>query len=68
MEIKKKLKGGVERAVQSSDYKNIYSAVIDTYTNNTVLKNFAEVGYRGQGLDSIFCGNELGSDPGIVFW
>ncbi len=43
MEIKKKLKGGVERAVQSSDYKNIYSAVIDTYTNNTVLKNFAEV-------------------------
>jgi hypothetical protein len=43
VEIKKKLKGGVERAVQSSDYKNIYSAVIDTYTNNTVLKNFAEV-------------------------
>jgi hypothetical protein len=68
VEIKKKLKGGVERAVQSSDYKNIYSAVIDTYTNNTVLKNFAEVGYWGRGLDSIRCGNELGSDPGIVFW
>jgi hypothetical protein len=42
-EIKKKLKGGVDRAVQSSDYKNIYSAVIDTYNNNTILKNFAEV-------------------------
>jgi hypothetical protein len=58
VEIKKKLKGGVERAVQSSDYKNIYSAVIDTYTNNTVLKNFAEVGYwrRGQ---TVRCGYEL---------
>ena len=42
-EIKKKLKGGVERAVQSPDYKNIFSAVIDTYSNNTILRNFAEV-------------------------
>ena len=42
-EIRKKLKGAVDRAVQSPDYKNIYSAVIDTYTHNTVLKNFAEV-------------------------
>jgi hypothetical protein len=42
-EIKKKLKGGVDRAVQSPDYKNIYSAVIDTYSNSHVLRNFAEV-------------------------
>ena len=27
-EIKKKLKGGTQRAVQSSDYKKIFSAVI----------------------------------------
>lgn len=41
-EIKKKLKGGIERAVQSSDYKKIHSAVIDTYLNNCILKTFAE--------------------------
>ena len=33
----------MERAVQSPDYKNIFSAVIDTYSNNTILRNFAEV-------------------------
>ncbi len=67
MEIKKKLKGGVERAVQSSDYKNIYSAVIDTYTNNTVLKNFAEVGYwrRGQTVYVVVTVTEL-VRPGTV--
>eukprot|EP00090_Calanus_glacialis_P009715 TRINITY_DN18105_c0_g1_i1.p1 TRINITY_DN18105_c0_g1~~TRINITY_DN18105_c0_g1_i1.p1 ORF type:complete len:655 (+),score=221.26 TRINITY_DN18105_c0_g1_i1:2-1966(+) len=40
-EIKKKMKGGTQRAVQSSDYKTIFSAVIDTYHNNKVLKPFA---------------------------
>ncbi|XP_023332479.1 uncharacterized protein LOC111704471 [Eurytemora carolleeae] len=41
-EIKKKLKGGTQRAVQSSDYKNIYSAVIDTYHSNNILKTYSE--------------------------
>ena len=32
------LKGGTDRAVQSADYKEIFSAVIDTYHNNAVLR------------------------------
>ena len=39
-EVKKKLKGG--RAVQSPDYQTIYSAVIDTYSNNVTLKPWAD--------------------------
>ena len=35
--------GGTDRAVQSPEYKEIYSAVIDTYMNNAVLRL-----YRGQ--------------------
>ena len=30
--------GGTDRAVQSPEYKEIYSAVIDTYMNNAVLR------------------------------
>jgi len=41
-EIKKKLKGGTQRAVQSQDYKKIYSAVIDIYHASTILKTYAE--------------------------
>ena len=40
-EVKKKLKGGAGRAVQSPDYQTIYSAVIDTYSNNVCLKPWA---------------------------
>ncbi len=56
----------MERAVQSSDYKNIYSAVIDTYTNNTVLKNFAEVRKWVEVMQELCLGKELYSRPGIV--
>ena len=41
-EIKKKMKGGAQRAVQSPDYQTIYSAVIDTYTNNVTLRPWAD--------------------------
>ena len=32
------VQGGTDRAVQSPEYKEIYSAVIDTYMNNAVLR------------------------------
>ena len=35
---KSHVKGGTDRAVQSPEYKEIYSAVIDTYMNNAVLR------------------------------
>ena len=41
-QVKKKLKGGTSRAVQSPDYQTIYSAVIDTYTSNVTLRPWAE--------------------------
>ena len=40
-EISKKMKGGTQRAVQSPDYQTIYSAVIDTYSNNVTLRAWA---------------------------
>ena len=40
-EIKKKMKGGTRRAVESRDYKTIYSQVIDTYNNSKMLRPFA---------------------------